>query len=166
MGEARARMSSGAGVTNFTYNNCMTDLLNKKCIPCESGNGHLMASDIKEMLKQIPGWEFEGFHHIAKTFRFRNFKEALDFTDKVGALAESEGHHPDIELSWGRVNPHTNFTELKNELENSNTHKPTYNRKNDFVKIGVGVKIKLFTHSVSGLSENDFILAAKIDAIK
>jgi 4a-hydroxytetrahydrobiopterin dehydratase len=106
------------------------ELLNKKCIPCEGNAEHLMVSEIEELQKQIPGWEFEEFHHLAKTFSFKDFKQALDFTNKVGALAESEGHHPDIELSWGKV------------------------------------KIKLFTHAVDGLSENDFILAAKIDQIK
>ena len=88
---------------------------------------HLMAGEIEEFHKQIPDWEIAEWHHLMKTFKFADFAEALMFTNKVGALSESEDHHPDIELSWGKVT------------------------------------IKLFTHAVDGLSENDFILAAKID---
>lgn len=68
-------------------------------------------------------------HHLEKEYRFRNFQEALDFTNKVGAIAQEEGHHPDIYLAWGLV------------------------------------KLSLWTHKIDGLSENDFILAAKCDLI-
>jgi 4a-hydroxytetrahydrobiopterin dehydratase len=76
------------------------------------------------------GWKVVDEHHLAKDYSFKDFKEALDFTNRVGALAEEEGHHPDIHLAWGKV------------------------------------KITLYTHSIGGLSENDFILAAKADSVR
>lgn len=69
-------------------------------------------------------------HHLEHEYKFKNFKEALEFTNKVGALAEQQGHHPDIFLAWGKV------------------------------------KITLFTHKIDGLSESDFIMAAKISELK
>lgn len=82
------------------------------------------------LLQQVQGWVLaEDARSIAKVFSFADFAEALAFTDAVGALAEREGHHPDIELSWGRV------------------------------------RVSLSTHAIGGLSENDLILAAKIDEI-
>lgn len=86
-----------------------------------------MAGEIEELRKQVPNWDIEDWHELKRRFKFKNFAEALLFVSKVGALAESEGHHPDITFGWG-------FAE-----------------------------ITLFTHAVDGLSENDFILAAKID---
>jgi len=76
------------------------------------------------------GWEVVNDHHLEKAFAFKNFRDALAFTNKVGDLAEEQGHHPDICLAWGRV------------------------------------KITLWTHKVDGLTESDFILAAKIDRLK
>jgi 4a-hydroxytetrahydrobiopterin dehydratase len=82
------------------------------------------------LLKQINGWTLSGdARWISKEFIFKDFKEALAFTDKVGAIAEREGHHPDIQLSWGKV------------------------------------VIELTTHAIKGLSQNDFIIAAKVDQI-
>jgi 4a-hydroxytetrahydrobiopterin dehydratase len=82
------------------------------------------------LLKQINGWTLSGdARWISKEFKFKDFAEALAFTDKVGAIAEADGHHPDIQLSWGKV------------------------------------VIELTTHAIKGLSENDFIIAAKIDKI-
>lgn len=76
-----------------------------------------------------PSWKLVDRHHIERMFSFKDFKEALAFTNKVGEIAEKEGHHPDIFLSWGKV------------------------------------KIVLWTHKIDGLSESDFILAAKFDKI-
>ena len=85
---------------------------------------------LTELLKQIDGWTLSGdARWISKEFKFKDFKEALAFTDRVGAIAESEGHHPDIQFGWGKAT------------------------------------IELTTHAIKGLSENDFILAAKIDKI-
>lgn len=68
-------------------------------------------------------------HHLEKEFSFANFREALDFTNRIGALAEAQGHHPDIYLAWGKV------------------------------------KATIWTHKVDGLTESDFVFAAKVDAL-
>ncbi len=106
------------------------DLGQKKCIPCEVGGPPLPVQEAERLLEQIKGWTlWPGARAISKEFKFRDFKTAFDFVTKVAEIAESEGHHPDIALSWGRV------------------------------------EIELSTHAVQGLSENDFIVAAKIDAV-
>lgn len=80
--------------------------------------------------EQLEGdWTLVDEHHLEKTFTFSNFRQALDFTNQVGALAEAEGHHPDIHLAWGKV------------------------------------KLTIWTHKIDGLTESDFILAAKVDAL-
>ena len=107
----------------------MTDLKKSHCKPCEDKSAHLMANEMSDLLKQVPKWELREWHHLYRKFEFKNFKEALEFVNKVGAIAEDEGHHPDICFGWGKV------------------------------------EITLFTHSVDGLSENDFILAPKIDEL-
>lgn len=108
----------------------MADLLSKKCIPCSIGAVPLNAKGIHEYLKNLKeGWQTVEDKYIEKTYKFKDFREALDFTYKVGELAENEGHHPDIYLSWGKV------------------------------------VLKLWTHKIKGLHENDFILAAKIDEL-
>lgn len=104
-------------------------LTDKKCVACEGGVPPLTREEIAAYQPQVPEWKVTPddkalLHHFA----FKDFKEALAFVDKVGALAESEGHHPDISL---------------------------FAFKN--------VSITLSTHAIGGLSENDFILAAKID---
>jgi len=104
-------------------------LAEKKCVPCAGGVPPLAPDQIKGLLEQVPGWAVSGQHHIEKTYDFADFKTALDFVVRIGAVAEQEGHHPDIELSWGRV------------------------------------KVKIFTHKIDGLTESDFILAAKIDRL-
>ena len=82
------------------------------------------------LLRQLNNWKLaHDFKHISKEFTFKNFADALAFVDKIGALAEEEGHHPDITLAWGKVG------------------------------------VTLTTHAIGGLSQNDFILAAKIDKI-
>lgn len=83
---------------------------------------------VSQMMQQTPGWELED-NRLVRRFRFKDFKQAMAFTNKVAALAEAEGHHPDIHISWNRV------------------------------------RIELTTHAIKGLSENDFIMAAKIDMI-
>jgi 4a-hydroxytetrahydrobiopterin dehydratase len=82
------------------------------------------------LMGQVPGWKLDAnASKISRDFTFKDFAQALVFVNKVGAIAESEGHHPDIELGWGKVG------------------------------------ISLTTHAIHGLSENDFIMAAKIDKI-
>lgn len=105
-------------------------LLQKRCIPCEVGTIPLTRDEAEVLLQQTPGWGIsEDTKKITRTFKFKNFKEALAFVNKVGEVAEAEGHHPDIKLVWGRVG------------------------------------IELTTHAIKGLSENDFILAAKINEL-
>ena len=82
----------------------MSDLLSKKCIPCSIGAIPLDTVEITIFLKDVaPGWEVMEDKRLERTFKFKDFKEALEFTNKVGALAEEEGHHPDICLAWGKV---------------------------------------------------------------
>ena len=105
------------------------DLTQKKCVACEGDTAPLNRTEAEVLLRQIPGWQLEGDGTtIAREYPFADFAQALAFVNRVGAIAESEGHHPDIALGWGRV------------------------------------AITLSTHAIGGLSENDFILAAKIDA--
>lgn len=106
----------------------IAELLEKTCVPCEGGYP-LADKDIRELEKQIEGWSVVEDHHLEKEFSFDDFRQALDFVTKVGEIAETEGHHPDIFLTYGKV------------------------------------KISLMTHALDGLSENDFILAAKIDGL-
>lgn len=106
----------------------MASLAHKKCVPCEGGAPPLLSKEIVEYAKELGNdWKVVNDHHIEKEFSFKNFKEALAFTNQIGAIAEEEGHHPDILLRWGKV------------------------------------KVTLWTHAVGGLSENDFILASKIN---
>lgn len=108
----------------------MSELSKKRCKPCEDKSGKLAQSEANELLEQINTWKINGEESIEKTLHFKDFRSALDFVNKVGEIAESENHHPDISIfSWNKV------------------------------------KLKLSTHSISGLSENDFILASKIDEI-
>lgn len=108
------------------------DLTQKKCVPCEGGAPPIQSDALKEYLAQVPpGWEaIENGKKIRKEFKFRDFKEAIDFVVKVAKLAEEEGHHPDIFIFYSRV------------------------------------IIELWTHAIGGLSENDFILAAKIEKLR
>ena len=111
----------------------MSDLANKKCIPCEGDIPPFDVSEIHKYLKKVDGWDVkknkdESFF-IEKEFKFKNFSESQVFVNNVGEIAEREGHHPDISFGWGYA------------------------------------RIKIFTHSIKGLAESDFVLAAKIDKI-
>ena len=111
----------------------MSDLVNKKCIPCEGNIPAFNIDEIHKYLKKVDGWDvkedqLDGFYLI-KQFKFKNFIESQNFINKVCEIAEKEGHHPDIWFGWGYAT------------------------------------IKIFTHSIKGLAQNDFILAAKIDKI-
>lgn len=103
-------------------------LLQKKCIPCEIGTPPLSSESAEQLHQQIPDWQLEETL-INREFKFADFVTALDFVNKIGELAEEEGHHPDIFLSWGKV------------------------------------KVSLTTHAAKGLTENDFVVAAKIDQL-
>jgi 4a-hydroxytetrahydrobiopterin dehydratase len=75
-----------------------------KCVPCKGGVEPLNESEISVFLKQLAAeWTVVEGKRVEREFKFKNFAEALDFTNKVGKLAEAQGHHPDIHLSWGKV---------------------------------------------------------------
>lgn len=107
-------------------------LADKHCVPCEDdGFPPLTPEQARDLMEHIPLWTLaDDVKSIRRTFGFKDFATALSFTNKVGALAEEEWHHPDLRLSWGSV------------------------------------EITLSTHAIRGLSENDFILASKIDLLK
>ena len=106
-----------------------SELASKHCVPCQGGTPPLKGGELSKFAAQLPDWLVANEHHIEKTFSFPDFKSGLAFVDRVGELAEAEGHHPDVCLRWGSV------------------HVITY------------------THKIGGLSESDFILAAKIDQL-
>lgn len=81
----------------------MQDLKNKHCVPCEEGGEALGPKKVEELMTQIQGWETEEYRKIFKNFRFKGFKEAMEFVNKVAAVAESEKHHPDIKISYNKV---------------------------------------------------------------
>lgn len=105
-------------------------LANKVCIPCRGGVPPLEKEKVEELLKQLDkSWEVQEGHHLYRLFTFDDFVSALAFTNKVGQVAEANGHHPDIHLTWGKVG------------------------------------IQIWTHKIDGLTESDFVLAAKIDQL-
>lgn len=106
------------------------DLATRKCEPCEEGAPAIKGLELRKLYGQLDGWTLVNEHHLEKEYLFKDFREALAFVNRLGELAEREGHHPDVFLTWGKV------------------------------------KVTLWTHSVGGLSENDFILAAKADSVR
>jgi 4a-hydroxytetrahydrobiopterin dehydratase len=107
-----------------------TDLASKQCVACRGGVPPLKGAELAALQRQLPHWTVVNGHHLTHQFTFPDFRKALDFTVKVGELAEEQGHHPDILLSWGKV------------------------------------AVTTWTHKIDGLTESDFILAAKIDQLK
>lgn len=105
------------------------ELANKKCVPCAEGAQRLWGFQLQHYARQLPAWAVVDEHHLKRTFAFPDFAAALAFVNRVGALAEAEGHHPDLALSWGKV------------------------------------VATIWTHKVDGLTEADFVLAAKIDRL-
>ena len=82
----------------------MSELAEQKCIPCAGGVPSLKGEQLEELKQKLGGdWDVVDEHHLEKEFKFDDFKQALDFTNKVGGLAEEQGHHPDIYLAWGKV---------------------------------------------------------------
>lgn len=107
----------------------MSDLASKTCVPCRGGVPPLKGKELEALQKQVTGWEAVNEHHLTKTFKFPDFRKALEFVNRVGELAEQQGHHPDLYLAWGKVG------------------------------------VTIWTHKIDGLTESDFILAAKIDRL-
>lgn len=83
------------------YNTTM-ELEKEHCVPCETGEGKLLPVEIDLLIKEVSEWQVEN-DKLVRKFKFKNFKEALEFVNKVGVLAETEGHHPDISFGWGYV---------------------------------------------------------------
>ena len=80
------------------------DLTSRKCVPCRGGVAPLKGEALQKLADQLgEGWQVVDEHHLEKTYRFKNFAEALAFVNRVGAVAEAEGHHPNIAFTWGRV---------------------------------------------------------------
>ena len=108
----------------------MNALAQKECVPCKGTVDRLSGGDLNKLGKELPGgWQAVNGHHLEKEFKFKDFRQALNFTNAVGELAEAQGHHPDIYLAWGKV------------------------------------KLTIWTHKVDGLTESDFIMAAKADEL-
>ena len=108
----------------------MSELAKKRCIPCEGGTKPMLKGEAEELLKQLQDWMLvDDGHLLVKSFQFPDFKTAMQFANDIARIADFEGHHPDLTISWGSVG------------------------------------VELSTHAVGGLSENDFILAAKIDEL-
>jgi len=107
----------------------MPNLADKTCVPCRGGVPPLRGEALQALAQQVEGWFVIDEHHLAKNFKFPDFRGALAFVNKVGELAEAQDHHPDIFLAWGKVD------------------------------------ITIWTHKINGLTESDFILAAKIDKL-
>jgi 4a-hydroxytetrahydrobiopterin dehydratase len=107
----------------------MSELAAKTCVPCRGGVPPLEGEELSRLHKQVEGWDVVKGHHLHKAYTFPDFKSALAFVNRVGDIAEEQGHHPDIILTWGKV------------------------------------EITIWTHKIDGLTESDFILAAKLDQL-
>jgi 4a-hydroxytetrahydrobiopterin dehydratase len=81
----------------------MAGLAAKTCVPCKGGVPPLKGAELEKLGRELPDWKIVNEHHIARGFKLPDFRTALDFVNKVGALAEEQGHHPDIFLAWGKV---------------------------------------------------------------
>jgi 4a-hydroxytetrahydrobiopterin dehydratase len=82
----------------------MSSLANEKCIPCRGAVPPLHGEELAALARELGGgWRIVEAHHLEKEFRFPDFAQALAFTNRVGALAEEQGHHPDLYLAWGKV---------------------------------------------------------------
>ncbi|MCA9730031.1 MAG: 4a-hydroxytetrahydrobiopterin dehydratase, partial [Candidatus Eisenbacteria bacterium] len=82
----------------------MSDLADNQCVPCRGGVPPLSGPELLDMYEQLAsGWAVVDEHHLEKQYLLKNFREALDFTNRIGSIAEEQGHHPDIHLAWGKV---------------------------------------------------------------
>ena len=107
----------------------MSNLASRECVPCRGGVPPLTGKEISNLLKELDGWEVIEEHHLRKSYTFKDFGGALLFVNRVGQLAEEQGHHPDICFGWGHC------------------------------------EVTIWTHKIDGLTESDFILAAKLDGL-
>ena len=108
----------------------MSELASKQCVPCRGGVPPLQTDELVTFQAQVGGgWQVVREHHLEREYRFDDFRQALDFTVRVGEMAEVQGHHPDLFLTWGLV------------------------------------KVTIWTHKIDGLTESDFVFAAKVDQL-
>ena len=106
-------------------------LASKTCVPCRGGVPPLKGQELTDLARQLDeGWQVVGEHHLQKEYQFADFAGALAYVNRIGAIAEEQGHHPDIYLAWGKV------------------------------------RSEIWTHKINGLTESDFILAAKFDEVQ
>jgi 4a-hydroxytetrahydrobiopterin dehydratase len=99
-----------------TMTNSLTE---RTCTPCRGGVPPLTSDEAQQLQAEVPGWELrDDAHRIERTFRFRDFREALSFVQKVGELAEAEGHHPDITFGWGHATISLSTKKIKGLHEN------------------------------------------------
>ena len=107
----------------------MAELSERQCVPCRGGVPPLKGAEIQDLSVQLEGWQVVNEHHLQKTYRFGDFRESLEFVNRIGEVAEAQGHHPDICFGWGKAD------------------------------------VTIWTHKIDGLTESDFVLAAKIDKL-
>ena len=93
-------------------------LADRDCIPCQGGVPPLETAELQALRAKLPDWEVRGDHHLFRAYRFPDFQMALDFVNRVGAVAEQQGHHPDLMLAWGKVEV-TIFTHTIDSLTES-----------------------------------------------
>ncbi len=105
----------------------MASLADRQCVPCKGGVPPLSGEAVVPLLEQLDAWNVAENHHLEKRFKLKDFAQALDLVNRIGAIAEEQNHHPDIFLAWGRVD------------------------------------VKIWTHKINGLTESDFVFAAKCD---
>jgi 4a-hydroxytetrahydrobiopterin dehydratase len=112
----------------------VSDLAAKQCVPCKGGVPPLRGAALLVLHHRLGpdgnGWRIADEHHLEKEYRFADFREALAFVNRVGAMAEEQRHHPDLHLAWGRV------------------------------------RVEIWTHKIDGLTESDFVFAARCDALR
>ena len=81
----------------------MPGLADKTCVPCKGGVPPIKGEDLRKLMQQVPQWKAVNEHHVTRAYTFPDFKKALDFVNRVGDVAEEQGHHPDILLAWGKA---------------------------------------------------------------
>lgn len=109
----------------------MSDLAERRCLPCEGGVPALEPTQVEALLAELAdGWAINHAGHLERTFLFADFVQALAFANRAGEVAEAEGHHPLLHITWGRCG------------------------------------VEIWTHAINGLTESDFVLAAKIDRLE
>jgi 4a-hydroxytetrahydrobiopterin dehydratase len=107
----------------------MTALADKQCVPCRGGVPPLAGEELEALAARVPRWEVVEGHRLRRRFRFGDFRGAWAFVDRIGELAEDQGHHPDIRFGWGYA------------------------------------EVEVWTHKINGLTESDFVFAAKVDRL-